>query len=166
MVLKDKRDHCFFVCNLRPDFKKVKFDVRRSLEPFKDLDGRSNPKLIDIIINCLLTTDLSWRNNRSRTGPQTLFNFRRNGNRQWIPFTFHVYSQNLATTKDVHSTATECKWLTIRFTTMIQCNPSAHTAWLINVNMLRYSCIPMIYAGQHNWNRAWWLRRGVSVGIG
>ena len=29
----------FFVCNLRPDFKKVKFDVRRSLEPFKDLDG-------------------------------------------------------------------------------------------------------------------------------
>ena len=35
MVLKDKRDHC----NLRPDFKKVKFDVRRSLEPSKDLDG-------------------------------------------------------------------------------------------------------------------------------
>ena len=43
MVLKDKRDHCFFVCNLRPDFKKVKFDVRRSLEPFKDLDGRFDP---------------------------------------------------------------------------------------------------------------------------
>ena len=106
------------------------------------------------LFNCLLTTDLSWRNNRSRTGPQTLFNFRRNGNRQWIPFTFHVYSRNLAATKDVHSTATECKWLTFRFTTMIQCNPSAHTAWLINVNMLRYSCIPMIYAGQRNWNRA------------
>ena len=33
----------FFVCNLRPDFKKVKFDVRRSLEPFKDLDGRFDP---------------------------------------------------------------------------------------------------------------------------
>ena len=30
MVLKDKRDHCFFVCNLRPDFKKIKFDVCRS----------------------------------------------------------------------------------------------------------------------------------------
>ena len=45
MVLKDKRDHCFFVCNLRPDFKKVKFDVRRSLEPFKDLDGRFDPSL-------------------------------------------------------------------------------------------------------------------------
>ena len=43
MVLKDKRDHCFFVCNLRPDFKKVKFDVRRSLEPFKDLDGHFDP---------------------------------------------------------------------------------------------------------------------------
>ena len=34
MVLEDKCDHCFFVCNLRPDFKRVKFDVRRSLEPF------------------------------------------------------------------------------------------------------------------------------------
>ena len=45
MVLKDKRNHCFLVCNLRPVFEKVKFDVRRSLEPFKDLDGRSNPSL-------------------------------------------------------------------------------------------------------------------------
>ena len=35
----------FFVCNLSPDFKKVKFDVRRSLEPFKDLDGRFDPSL-------------------------------------------------------------------------------------------------------------------------
>ena len=41
MVLKDKRDHC----NLRPDFKKVKFDVRRSLEPFEDLDGCFDPSL-------------------------------------------------------------------------------------------------------------------------
>ena len=41
MVLKDKRDHC----NLRPDFKKVKFDVHRSLEPFKDLDGCFDPSL-------------------------------------------------------------------------------------------------------------------------
>ena len=39
MVLKDKRNHCFTVCNLRPVFKKVKFDVRRSLKPFKDLNG-------------------------------------------------------------------------------------------------------------------------------
>ena len=30
----------FLVCNLRPDFK---FDVRRSLEPFKDLDGHFDP---------------------------------------------------------------------------------------------------------------------------
>ena len=45
MVLKDKRNHCFFVCNLWPDFKKVKFDVRLSLEPFKDLDGRFDPSL-------------------------------------------------------------------------------------------------------------------------
>ena len=33
----------FFVCNLRPDFKRVKFDVCRSLEPFKDLDGCFDP---------------------------------------------------------------------------------------------------------------------------
>ena len=45
MVLKDKLAHCLFVCNLRPDFKKVKFDVRRSLEPFKDLDGCFDPSL-------------------------------------------------------------------------------------------------------------------------
>ena len=37
------------------------------------------------VFNCLLTTNLSRRNNRSRTAPQTLFNFRRNCNRQWIP---------------------------------------------------------------------------------
>ena len=35
----------FFVCNLRPDFKRVKFDVCRSLEPFKDLDGCFDPSL-------------------------------------------------------------------------------------------------------------------------
>ena len=35
----------FPVSNLtrRPVFEKVKFDVRRSLEPFKDLDGRFDP---------------------------------------------------------------------------------------------------------------------------
>ena len=49
MVLNDKRYHCFFVCNLRPDFKKVKFDVRRSLEPFKDLDGCFDPSLTALI---------------------------------------------------------------------------------------------------------------------
>ena len=43
MVLKDKRNHCFLVCNLRPVFEKVKFDIRRILEPFKDLDGRFDP---------------------------------------------------------------------------------------------------------------------------
>ena len=40
MVLKDKHNHCFLVCNLRSVFEKVKFDVRLSLKPFKDLDGR------------------------------------------------------------------------------------------------------------------------------
>ena len=30
---------------MRPDFEKVKFDVRRSLEPFKDLDGHFDPSL-------------------------------------------------------------------------------------------------------------------------
>ena len=43
MVPKDKRNHCFSVCNLRPVFEKVKFDVRRSVKPFKDLDGRFDP---------------------------------------------------------------------------------------------------------------------------
>ena len=48
MVLKDKRNHsdCFFVCDLRPDFEKVERDVRRSLEPFKDLDSRFDPSSI------------------------------------------------------------------------------------------------------------------------
>ena len=40
-ILKDKRNHCFLV----PDFEKIKFDVRRTLEPFKDLDGRFDPSL-------------------------------------------------------------------------------------------------------------------------
>ena len=43
MVLKEKRNPCFLVCNLRSVLEKVKFDVRRSLEPFKDLDGRFDP---------------------------------------------------------------------------------------------------------------------------
>ena len=48
MVLQDKRNHndCFFVCDLRPDFEKVELDVRRSLEPFKDLDSRFDPSSI------------------------------------------------------------------------------------------------------------------------
>ena len=45
MVLEDKRNHCFSVCNLRPVFEKVKFDVRRSLVPFKDLNRRFDPSL-------------------------------------------------------------------------------------------------------------------------
>ena len=43
MVLKDKHNHCFLVCNLRPVFEKVRFDLRRSLEPFKDLGGCFDP---------------------------------------------------------------------------------------------------------------------------
>ena len=43
MVLKDKRNHCFLVCNLRPVFEKVKLGVRRSLKLFKGLDGRFDP---------------------------------------------------------------------------------------------------------------------------
>ena len=80
------------------------------------------------LFSCLLTTNLSRRNDRSRAGLPTLFNFRRNGNRQWIPITFHVYSRYLAATRDVHSTATGCKWLAFCFTTMMQRNQSAHTA--------------------------------------
>ena len=43
MVLEDKRNHCFLVCNLRPVFEKVKFKVSPSLEPFKDLNGCFDP---------------------------------------------------------------------------------------------------------------------------
>ena len=43
MFHNDKRKHCFLVSNLRPVFEKVKFDVRLSLEPFKDLDSRFDP---------------------------------------------------------------------------------------------------------------------------
>ena len=81
------------------------------------------------LFSCLLTRNLSRRNNVSRAGLKTLLNFRRNGNRQWILITFHVYSRYLAATRDVHSTATGCKWLTFRFTTMMQRNQSAHTTW-------------------------------------
>ena len=87
------------------------------------------------VFNCLLTTNLSRRNNRSRTGPQTLFNFRRNCNRQWIFIKFHVYSRYLAATRDVHLTTTGCKWLIFHFTTMMQRNQSAHTAWQSSMNL-------------------------------
>ena len=43
MIPRDKRNHPFSVSNLRPVIEKVKFDVRRSLEPFKDLDDRFDP---------------------------------------------------------------------------------------------------------------------------
>ena len=46
MVLTDKSNHYFLVCNLRSVFEKVKFDVRRGLEPFIDLDGRFDPSSI------------------------------------------------------------------------------------------------------------------------
>ena len=45
------------------------------------------------VFNCLLTTNLSRRNNRSRTGPLTLFNFRRNCNRQWISTLSYCYQR-------------------------------------------------------------------------
>ena len=81
------------------------------------------------LFSCLQTTNLSQGENKSRAGLRTLFNFWRNCNRQWILVTFHVYSRYLAATRDVHSTATGCKWLTFRFTTMMQRNQSAHTTW-------------------------------------
>ena len=40
---RQTRSLVFLVCNLGPVFEKVKIDVRGSLEPFKDLDGRFNP---------------------------------------------------------------------------------------------------------------------------
>ena len=35
--------HCILACNLRPVFEQVKFVVRRSLKPFKDLYGHFDP---------------------------------------------------------------------------------------------------------------------------
>ena len=45
MVLKDKRNRYFLVCNLRPVFERVEFDVHRCLRPFKDLNGRFDSSL-------------------------------------------------------------------------------------------------------------------------
>ena len=91
MVLKDKRNHsdCFFVCDLRPDFEKVERDVRRSLEPFKDLDSRFDPSSIALtkrsrtLFNSTCVSPifffrfqvycLSWRNNSRDTFLKTLF---------------------------------------------------------------------------------------------
>ena len=46
----------------------------------------------------LLATNLSRRNDRSRTGPQTLLRFQRNGKRQWIP----IYIPRLFTLSCCH----------------------------------------------------------------
>ena len=46
-----------------------------------------------------------------------------------LSYKFHVYSRYLAATRDVHSTTTGCKWLICRYTTIMQRNQSAHTAW-------------------------------------
>ena len=64
--------------------------------------GKAEVRFFPNLFSCLLTTNLSRRNNRSRTGPQILFNSWRNGNRQWILITFHVYLRSLAATRDVH----------------------------------------------------------------
>ena len=78
------------------------------------------------LFSCLLTTNLSRRNSRSRASlPKE---WQQAVNPYYIP---RVYSRYLAATKDVHSTAIGCKWLSFRFTTMMQRNQSAHTTWLI-----------------------------------
>ena len=92
MILKDKRNHsdCFFVCDFRPDFEKVERDVRRSLEPFKDLDSRFDPSSIALTKRSRTLSNstcvspicfffrfqvycLSWRNNSRDTFLKTLF---------------------------------------------------------------------------------------------
>ena len=85
------------------------------------------------VFNCLLTTNLSRRNNRSRTGPQTLFNFRRNCNRQWISIKFLVIHAILLL-PELFTRPRQDTWLIFHFTTMIQRNQSAHTAWVWFVN--------------------------------
>ena len=85
------------------------------------------------VFNCLLTTNLSRRNNRSRTGPQTLFNFRRNCNRQWIFIKFLVIHAILLL-PEMFTRPRQDTWLIFHFTTMMQRNQSAHTAWVWFVN--------------------------------
>ena len=45
------------------------------------------------LVSCLLGTNSSQEYDRSRACSSTLFNFRRNGNKRWIPTAFHVYSR-------------------------------------------------------------------------
>ena len=94
------------------------------------------------LFNCLLTTSLSRRNNRSWAGLPTLFNFQKNGNSSESPLHSMRY---LAATRDVHSTTTGCKWLTFHFTTIMQHNQSVHTAWLLSYNPYYYYCKCLCY---------------------
>ena len=45
------------------------------------------------LVSSFLGTNSSRWNDRSRAGPSTLLNFRRNDNKRWIPIAFHVYSR-------------------------------------------------------------------------
>ena len=83
------------------------------------------------LVSSFLGTNSSRWNDRSRAGPSTLLNFRRNDNKRWIPIAFHVYSRYFfAVIKDVHPTTTTCIGLPVSFTTMMQRHQCAHTAWL------------------------------------
>lgn len=83
------------------------------------------------LVTSFLGTNSSRWNDRSRAGPSTLLNFRRNDNKRWIPIAFHVYSRYFfAVIKDVHPTTTTCIGLPVSFTTMMQRHQCAHTAWL------------------------------------
>ena len=84
-----------------------------------------------------------------------IYAFKWIGNRRWIPFTFHVYSRYLAATRDVHSTATGYKWLIFRFTTMMQRNQSAHTAWLSS-EMKMVLIIITLLISQNTSRSCWW----------
>ena len=83
------------------------------------------------LVSSFLGTNSSRWNDRSRAGPSTLLNFRRNDNKRWIPIAFHVYLRYFfAVIKDVHPTTTTCIGLPVSFTTMMQRHQCAHTAWL------------------------------------
>lgn len=83
------------------------------------------------LVSSFLGTNSSRWNDRSRAGPSTLLNFRRNDNKRWIPIAFHVYSRYFfSVIKDVHPTTTTCIWLPVSFTTMMQRHQCAHTVWL------------------------------------
>ena len=80
-------------------------------------------------VSCLLTTNLSRRNKESRASPLNFLTFEGTATDSESPLQSTNISRYLAATEEVHSNASRCKWLNFCFTTMMQRNQRAHTAW-------------------------------------